>query len=49
MPLPCVTVVDLFHVQDALDCTLHLFGLTIFLEILCFLLQKKLFIPGNLY
>ena len=25
---------QLFHVQDPLDCTLHLFGLTFFLEIL---------------
>jgi len=33
---------------EALDCALHLFGLTIFLEILCFLLQNKLFIPSNL-
>jgi len=31
-------VVDLFH--DRLDCTLGLFGLTFFLEILGFLLQN---------
>jgi len=30
---------QLFHVQDTLDCTLHLFGLTFFLEIL-FLVTK---------
>ena len=39
---------QLFHVHDTLDCTLHLFGLTFFLEIL-FLLQNKLFIPSNWY
>ena len=33
-PLP-----QFFHVQDTLDCTLHLFGLTFFLEIL-FLVTK---------
>jgi len=37
---------QLFHVQDTLDCTLHLFGLTFKF---CFLLQNKLFIPGNWY
>ena len=30
---------QLFHVQDTLDCTLHLFGLIFFLEIL-FLVTK---------
>jgi len=35
-------VVDLFDIQEALDCTLHLFGLTFFPEILCFLLQNNL-------
>jgi len=39
---------ELFHVQDTLDCTLHLFGLT-FSWKFCFLLQNKLFIPSNLY
>ena len=29
------------------DYTMHLFGLTFFLEIPCFLLQDKLLIPGN--
>ena len=42
-PLPCVDLVlrvrpwcrpQLFHVQDTLDLTLHLFGLAFFLEIL---------------
>ena len=37
---------QLFHVHNTLDCILHLFGLTLFLEF-CSLLQNKLFIPCN--
>ena len=36
-----------YHVQDTLDCTLNFSGLTFFLEILCSLLQNKLFIAHN--
>ena len=38
---------QLLRVQDTLDCTLHLFGLTFFLEIL--FLVTKLFTPSNSY
>ena len=38
-----------FMSQDTLDCILRLFGLNFFLEILCFLLQNKLFISSNYY
>jgi len=43
-PLLCVDLMQLFHVQYTLDCTLHLFGLNFFPAncVSCYIYKNKL-------